>query len=210
MKSTRKNNKSRLRLLTAFALPLLLFAGCGPDPVSRKGDAPATTTDQAKETREENECTPMANLRLKNEPSAQALWWGDNLFSGKACTRYKNGQIHTLTEYENGVKSGTWEVYLPDGTLQKTGSVKDGKEDGPYREYYETGILKYEYHYAAGAKTGVWKSWYEDGTPYTERNFENDKLHGKVLVYDEAGDLAKEYDYRRGALVNSRMHFEEQ
>lgn len=197
-------------MLAAFALPLLLLIGCGSDPVSQKGDAPATTTERAKETGVDTECTPMADLRLKNEPFAQALWSGDNLFSGKACTRYNSGQIHTLTSYENGVKSGIWEVYLPDGTLQKTGSVKDDKEDGPYREYYETGILKYEYHYADGAKTGVWKSWYEDGTPYTERNFHNDKLHGKVLVYDELGEPAKEYDYRRGVLVNSRMHFEEQ
>lgn len=188
----------------------MLLAGCGPDPFSRKGHTEGTPAEQADEkTRKETPCTPAADLVLKNERFAQTLWSGDNLFSGKACTYYKNGALHTLTGYENGRKSGVWEVFLPDGALQKTGSVKDGKEDGVYREYYAAGTLKYEYRYVLGAKNGVWKSWYEDGTPYTERHFENDKLHGKVLVWDEAGDLAKEYDYRRGALVSSRMHFEE-
>lgn len=207
LKSIKKN--SGAPLATVAVCIALLCCACGSEQNSRKGDAPEPLKTSVDAGLDHLSCTPAADLTLNSANAEQTLWLGDSLFSGKACTYYKNGNIHTLTQYVNGRRQGAWEVYRPDRTLHKQGNVAHGKDDGVYREYHQNGLLKYEYHYRSGAKTGVWKSWYEDGTPYTERHFENDRLHGKVLVWDVAGDLAKEYEYRRGVLVKSRMHFEE-
>lgn len=188
---------SALSRTLLIGICVYVAAGCtgrNPDP----GEASPQPTDAV-------HCTPSADLTTAEETA----YLGEKIFSGKACTRYKNGSLHTLTTYAEGKKEGAWKMYYPDGTLMKEGGIKNGKDEGVYREYFPDGTPKYAYRYRNGLKTGVWKSWYSDGTQYTERHFEEDKLHGKVLVWDEQGTLAKEYDYRRGKLVHSKMHFEE-
>jgi len=149
------------------------------------------------------DCLSMSEVRFQD---GLATHHGQPI-SGKVCSYFRTGEIHTLTTYREGEKEGLWEVFYQDGKREKSGFTRRGKDDGLYREYYPNGRLKYEYHYDLGKKVDVWKSWYADGTPYTERHFEDDRLNGKVLVWDENGKLAKEYDYVDGRLVKSEMHF---
>ena len=129
--------------------------------------------------------------------------------SGKICSWFENGNKHTETSFNEGIKEGVWTVYFENGLPEKIGSILNGKDDGQYKEYYETGQLKYDYTYQNGSKEGVWKSWYADGGKYTERHFSENTLNGKVLVWDEQGRLAKEYDYVKGSLVKEQMHFKQ-
>ncbi|NND77102.1 MAG: toxin-antitoxin system YwqK family antitoxin [Flavobacteriales bacterium] len=144
------------------------------------------------------------------EKDGEALAYLDNeLYSGVAYHFFSNGTQQIKQTYLDGRKEGEWSIWYEDGTPQKEGFIKDGKQHGAYREYYSNGNLRYEYEYDLDRKTGTWRGWYDDGTRYTIREFTNDTLHGKVLVYDEKGDLAKEYDYHKGQLVGKKMHFEE-
>lgn len=184
-----------LRML--WGAMLILVSGCGEQSAELEKTLPAAADTSS--------CTPFADLTSRGD----AVALGGQLFSGKACTRYPNGSLHTVTGYRAGRKEGAWQVYYPDGVLMKEGLIKDGRDEGAYNAYFPDGTQKYAYTYSEGRKTGKWKSWYADGTPYTERNFRDDKLHGKVLVWDESGTLAKEYEYRSGKLVYSKMHFAE-
>ncbi len=192
-----QKRRSALTLRLLWGAALIAAFGCREQNAefSNPPSAPADTSF----------CTPFANLYAAGD----AVTLGGQLFSGKACTRYPNGNLHTVTGYRAGRKEGPWQVYYPDGVLMKEGLIADGQDEGDYNEYFPDGTQKYAYRYRKGLKTGKWKSWYKDGTPYTERNFRDDKLHGKVLVWDESGTLAKEYDYRSGKLVFSKMHFAE-
>lgn len=180
-----------------LALLWLLFAGC-------QETASEADSHRTEEHRDQG-CFLLSNLIADG---AKMMTEGGAPFSGKVCTYFKDGGLHTLTTFVDGVRVGTWEVYYPNGQVHKQGAVSGGEEDGPYLEYFPHGQLKYEYHYERGERVGVWKSWYEDGTPYTERHFAQGVIHGKVLVWDEQGRLAKEYDYRNGSVVRSQMHFE--
>ena len=153
----------------------------------------------------QEECIHMNEVKYSKGMAYQ----NDSPLTGKVCSYHSNGNTHTLSTYENGIKQGLWEVFYADGKREKSGFTRNGSDDGLYREWYPNGNLKYEYHYDLGKKIDIWKSWYEDGTRYTERHFMDDKLNGKVLVWDERGKLAKEYDYVDGILINSIMHFKE-
>ena len=161
---------------------------------------------EAQEEKTAPDCTPMSSVNFENG----LAYYEGSLFTGKMCSYHPNGEVHTLTSYQNGEKQGLWEIFFADGRREKSGFTRKGKQDGLYREWYPNGQLRYEYHYDLGKKTGAWKGWYEDGTRYTERHFKNDTLDGKVLVWDENGTLAKEYDYLDGRLINSQMHFKEE
>lgn len=148
-----------------------------------------------------------ADLEMRGEQMDPVAYFEGEPYTGLAVTYAGGGVKFIEQEYKAGRIEGLWRVYFTDGQLQKEGTKIDGLEHGRYREWYQNGQLKYEYHYDMGKKTGTWLSWYEDGTRYTERNFRNDLVHGKVLVYDERGKLAKEYDYKDGRLIQSEMHF---
>lgn len=184
-------------------LPTLIFAflvSCSG------GNAPTEEIrTEPQEEKQGPDCVLMQEITYANG----LAYRGEALFSGKVCSYHSNGEIHTLTSYNEGVKDGIWEIFFSDGKREKSGFTRQGEGDGLYREWYANGELKYEYHYDLGKKVDVWKSWYKDGTRYTERHFENDELNGKVLVWDESGKLAKEYDYVNGRLMNSQMHFKE-
>ncbi len=217
----------RLAFILAMAWVVIAFAACGGSPRYETSQESISTIDTAeapfpddRETTPRRLDTPMTSEDLVAAPdscvSTQEIQFRDGftylrgrMFTGVACSYYEDGELHTVTHYENGRRSGMWSVYYSSGIVEKTGTTRSGVEDGLYIENYIDGQRRYEYHYAMGSRTGVWRSWYPDGTRYTERNFRNGMLDGKVLVWDEQGKLAKEYDYANGQLVNSIMHFKE-
>ncbi|NNC84384.1 MAG: toxin-antitoxin system YwqK family antitoxin [Flavobacteriales bacterium] len=127
----------------------------------------------------------------------------DEPYTGEAYFIKKDGTPMAMRSYVNGVKQGLWRTWHPNGNMFKEGTVIDEKEHGEYKEYYENGILRYQYHYDMGKKTGRWLGWYEDGTIYTERNFKDDQLHGRLVHYDENGEPRMTEEYRDGKVIAS-------
>ncbi len=183
----------------------LLVLGC--NPVGPQQEVPKTSVKLLATVYENEDCLSITKLEFKASAGSSMALSDQNPFSGKACSYFSSGKIHTMTTFRNGLKQGKWLVCYENGQIEKEGNIDNGKEHGTYFEYFSNGQLKYNYTYDSCKKTGIWKSWYENGTKYTERHFQNDQLHGKVLVWDENGKLAKEYHYDHGTLVNSLMHF---
>jgi len=199
----RKKSIMAFRSLSSFLL-FSAFIGCsctdnGIEP------SPAPAKFNLALQKEKPQCVHINEITYQSG----GAFLNNDPFKGRICSYHQNGNIHTLTSYQNGKKEGLWEIFFADGQKKKSGFTRQGSDDGLYREWFPNGQLKYQYHYDLGKKVDIWKSWYENGTRYTERHFEDDQLNGKVLVWDENGKLAKEYDYVRGQLVNSQMHFKE-
>ena len=171
---------------------LILIQSCAHSP---KGNN--------KDQNEDSPCIALSETELTNG----LTYHNEVPLSGKTCSWYPNGNIHTETTFHEGKREGVWTIYFENGQPEKTGNIINGKDHGEYKEYYENGQLKYDYIYQNGSKEGVWKSWYADGGKYTERHFSQNTLNGKVLVWDEQGRLAKEYDYLKGSLIKEQMHF---
>lgn len=217
----------RIAVVAAMVWVVIAMAACGGSPRYETLRESMTTPDTAAAPSAQDSESAPGHIDVQQNPedlvaapdscvSTEEIQYWDGftylrgrMFTGIACSYYEDGGLHTVTHYENGRRSGKWNVYYPNGVVEKAGITRSGVEDGLYIENYPNGQRRYEYHYAMGSRTGVWRSWYPDGTRYTERNFRNGMLDGKVLVWDEKGKLAKEYDYVHGQLVNSIMHFKE-
>jgi len=144
----------------------------------------------------------------KNEKGTAIAYHNDSPFSGKAISKYKNGQSFTEKNYQKGIQEGAWLIYYENGNRMKSGVVKNGQKEGNSYEWYESGQKKYEQPYHNNQKHGKWLSWYTNGVKWTERDFENDVLNGKVLVWDSLGTLTKEYTYQKGEMVDKQFYFE--
>ncbi len=154
----------------------------------------------AQEAFEADSVILITSLETENElfTLGGALYNGEAFFLGT-----EDGLPVVMRSYVDGKQEGIWRTWHSNGRLYKEGELKHGTEHGRYLEYYETGILCYEYFYALGQKTGLWRSWYANGDIYTERNFKEGKLDGRLAHYSEDGAVLLTEEYRNGYLVSS-------
>jgi len=59
------------------------------------------------------------------------------------------------SSYLNGKDEGTWSRYSESGVLQLESNHKNGKQHGSRKEYYNTGKIKLDTFYEEDLKEGV-------------------------------------------------------
>jgi antitoxin component YwqK of YwqJK toxin-antitoxin module len=136
----------------------------------------------------------------------------------------------------NGNRDGAWFYFNPDGTIQlqvlyKQGVVvKERKENGTFREYYDDEQLKSEVSYKAGKREGPFVEYHDNGRwvvkampsdpvmgtpPDMERvlegqskkregTYKNDLLEGEVREYDEKGRQIQVTRYIAGVVAGNK------
>ena len=86
---------------------------------------------------------------------------------------YENGQLYSSTTYdEKGLMQGELIIYFDDGSKKREGLVIDGKDDGPTKQWWSNGNLKYEGQHKLGVMYGIWKAYDEDGVLIDETAFD--------------------------------------
>ena len=115
---------------------------------------------------------------------------------------YPNGQ-EKIEEYysENGKRNGTYKIYYETGILQIDGFLENDEKAGHWKWYYPTGVIKEEGNFINGEMKGAWKLYYPDGN--VEREIES-FLDGKTEIlkgYDENRNLIFE-----GFMYNGKKH----
>lgn len=125
----------------------------------------------------------------------------------------------------NNKRSGNWIDYYPDGKVHLVVSYVDGKKEGPYLEFDESGQItaKCDYHndlrngmyraynygrvteestYVDGHLEGPMKKYYPDtGTIMEESTYKNGTMDGTAKWYDQDGKVTIQYEYKDGKLV---------
>ena len=105
--------------------------------------------------------------------------------TGKAKDYDKNGNVIFEGEYYKGKK---WNGKVFDKINNKTYELKNG--NGFFKEYYDSGRIKYEGGYLNGERNGKGKEYYKNKLIF-EGEYLNGKKNGK----------GKEYDYENGSLL---------
>jgi len=144
---------------------------------------------------------------------------------------YPNGKPEISGQIHNGFRDGNWVYYNVDGSIQlqvlyQWGKViKEKKENGVFKEYYNEDIPKSEYTYAKGMRNGPFKDFYDQGEWVIEERPEgpkgepaesvrvlegvqvqrsgkyvNDLLEGEVRYFHENGHSDKVEVYKEGVL----------
>lgn len=143
---------------------------------------------------------------------------------------YKTGSIYTEGEYENGRKTGLWDVYYPNGKLKSKITYENSRPRGPYILYYENGNIEEEgnwertkntnsfkrYHpngkisqdftfTETGKRSGKQTYYYDNGKVQLEGSWDEGKKSGEMKEYYENGDLRAVKQFNNGDLNTSTL-----
>ena len=103
---------------------------------------------------------------------------------------------------EAGEKDGLFEWYYKNGQLESKGNWNDGKRDGLFESYYENGQLAGKVNYKDGKEDGLRESYYENGQLWFIKNFKDGELHGLSETYFEDGSKYDDACYKNGELTD--------
>lgn len=90
------------------------------------------------------------------------------------------------------------ETHYPDGKLESTGYIKNGKKDGIASLYYPNGKLKQQGLWVNDQQEGIWTFYYEDGTISSKINFFNNFQNGLSVFYFPNGSIEQETQFKGG------------
>ena len=78
-------------------------------------------------------------------------------------------------------------------TGKKTGSLRNGKQDGSWTSYHTNGQLDSKGNYKNGMVVGSFISYHDNGQLMTKGEFKNGKSDGSWVGYKQDGTLWKEF-----------------
>jgi len=81
-------------------------------------------------------------------------------------------------------------------------SFLDGKPDGSFVVWYDSGAKMGEGTFQNGKPDGIATKWHENGDKEGERTFENGELHGRRTEWNENGQKTMEASYNQGRLLS--------
>ena len=110
---------------------------------------------------------------------------------------HKNGQLALAGEMINGKEDGLWKSYPENGRSYSQREYVDGQYVN-YKEYFENGNLKTEFHYKNGERHGKNNEYYEDGSKNIISNYNEGELHGLREQYYPSGNIETKTTYNNG------------
>lgn len=97
--------------------------------------------------------------------------------------------------YDNmGFKTEEYMLW-PNGNVRIIGKYIEGKRNGIWTAYFESGIKNSENEYAMGEKHGKSAVWHPNGQLYYLGYYEHNEKKGIWKFYDENGNLVTTEDY---------------
>ena len=81
------------------------------------------------------------------------------------------GNVLATSEYSEGVLDGVSRVYSPGGARVQEMHSMAGRLHGPYRTWWETGLLKEAGEFADGQRIGEYYWYNEDGTLWQSHTY---------------------------------------
>ena len=102
---------------------------------------------------------------------------------------YKNGEM-------NGVRQHFYEA--DESLIKYEYFMKNGDYDGPFKEYYATGVLAQEMTFKDGTKQGAEKVYHPNGKLASEATFKDGKYEGSYKTYHPSGKLKATGTYVKG------------
>jgi antitoxin component YwqK of YwqJK toxin-antitoxin module len=121
---------------------------------------------------------------------------------------HPNAQVKSVGSYSKGVKEGVHRIYTLEGDVSASkiysnGKVigdgivdAEGRRQGPWKEFYETGELRSEGKYKDGGREGDWVFYYRDGKEEQRGAYHKGKPDGDwKWIYDNGQIWREEIFY---------------
>lgn len=112
--------------------------------------------------------------------------------------------------YKNGLPEGKWITYFAaDSVTAQIQMWKAGSRDGLYREFFQTGSVKFEMNYVNDKAHGVVQGWLPEGILQFKGNYNNGLKDGDWLFYTTDGKLKKKEVYQNGLILISETYIKD-
>jgi antitoxin component YwqK of YwqJK toxin-antitoxin module len=99
---------------------------------------------------------------------------------------------------KDGRRNGPWKEYWPNGTLRAEGMYIEDERDGDWVFYRENGEKEQQGRYVRGSVHGLWTWWYPGGRIHRKERYARGELSGEFLELDTAGNALVEGQYEDG------------
>ncbi len=126
--------------------------------------------------------------------------YSDGLKTGEWLGYFPNGQVASRGFYAAGEPDGSWTYYHPNGRISSTGSFTAGRKDGYWVSYDTDGRKIGEVHISDG--TGKVQEFYPSGKLKVTGTLVNDKREGVWNFYREDSTLEGRCEYQ-----NDKGHY---
>ncbi len=118
---------------------------------------------------------------------------------------FKEGKLFSLTDFAQGVPSGSVQIFSPLGELKTKYGYKEGKKTGEEWEYWPSldGKLhpKLCINWEGDAIQGSVKTWYDNDVMESQREMHANKKHGLCLAWYKDSSLMLMEEYEEGKLM---------
>jgi antitoxin component YwqK of YwqJK toxin-antitoxin module len=112
---------------------------------------------------------------------------------------YRKGRVigEGIVDAE-GRRQGDWKEFYETGQLRSKGRYKDNKRTGPWIFYYEDGKVEQEGTYRDGKPDGNWKWTHRNGQTWREEVFFEGMEEGLAVEYSDSGTVVAKGEYLSG------------
>lgn len=160
--------------------------------------------------------------QVRYNGKGKVVWKCSDEENGKqVCYHYdENGQLESLSTYQNGLQEGETKEWDSKGRLRRTRYYVMGKQNGPDRSYYSNGKLQTDFHFKDHRPDGANREyyphgilhsevWYSDGKMMTSKEYyPNGKLYKDIHAEDSLGrKWVFTYDKNGKRLKESEVEF---
>ena len=108
---------------------------------------------------------------------------------------------------EEGRRQGPWKEYYETGELKSEGSYKDNLKIGKWNYYFRNGDIEQTGSYQRGLTNGVWTWYYTNGEVWREEEYLLGMEEGLSTEYSDSGTVIAKGNYVEG-LRDGKWFFE--
>ncbi len=100
---------------------------------------------------------------------------------------------------ENGKKQGAWKEFYESGKVRAIGKYQNGFPIGGWKYLYESGQIEFEGSYTSkGKKDGQWTWFYLNGNILSVENYDEGEMNGPIFALSENGDTILSGNFEAG------------
>ncbi len=112
---------------------------------------------------------------------------------------YYNNHVKEIGHWKNGKQNGLFQMFTETGILVDNALFKNGERDGLTEQFYsDNGKLRISVNYKNGVLHGEYKQFYENGNIYAETYYNEGVINGNFKDYYENGVLRFAGEYKNG------------
>ena len=166
-----------------------------------------------KEVLTEENRTPVVELqeiRREDGSLAETVTYVDGVKQGVARVFDEQGEVVGGSVFEqdvlvaegitrrDGKRNGPWKEYWPNGTLRAEGVYRNDQRVEDWVFYRDNGEKEQEGMYRDGQVHGLWTWWYPGGNIHRKERYTRGRLSGEFLELDTAGEVLVQGQYEDG------------